>query len=224
MEWECTPLGEQVLLLKPQIDTEKLPVIHTCLELLENASLAGITDIIPAYESIALRFDHLLVDLEREIEQLSSLKGGVSAIEKNPKIHEIPVCYELGMDWVEVITHIDLTKQEIIKLHTGTIYTLAMMGFLPGFLYLEGLPSTLTCPRKATPRSRIPKGSVGIGGDQTGVYSLESPGGWQIIGKTPQSFFKPEKDPPIQVKIGDQVQFYAISEQEYQEWNEGAAK
>lgn len=201
-----------------------LPLIHSTVKLFEETGPESITDIIPAYEGIALFYDHLLADVEEEVRRLGKLKSNHSKWENSGAIHRVPVCYDMGLDWVDVISHSGLMKQEIIEYHTEATYTLAMMGFLPGFLYLEGLLPLLACPRKANPRNSIPAGSVGIGGDQTGIYSLESPGGWQIIGRTPLSFFDPVLDPPSRLELGTKVQFYAITENEYLNWENNGSE
>ncbi|MEX2477998.1 MAG: 5-oxoprolinase subunit PxpB [Gracilimonas sp.] len=217
IDWELSILGERALVIKPTRDHSKLSLIHETAAFLENADFPGLTDIITAYDSIALIFDRLLEDLDSEAEKIESGLKGIRAAKTTPKKHRIPVCYELGLDWETMEEHTGFDRQEIIKKHKASEYVIAMMGFIPGFLYLEGLNDSISCPRRSNPRTRIPKGSVGIAGNQTGVYSLESPGGWQIIGRTPYSFFDITKEPPCPVSPGDRVEFYAISEAEFKE-------
>ncbi|WP_428236221.1 5-oxoprolinase subunit PxpB [Gracilimonas sp.] len=213
--WSVSALGEQALLIKPKQDDVSLQLIHESCRIIGESSIPGVVDIIPAYESIAIIYDRLLNDLDSEIDILSNAFRHISAENHSPQKHVIPVCYELGLDWEEVENHTGMEKDRIIQIHLAGAYTVAMMGFLPGFLYLSGLNEEIACPRKQEPRSRIPAGAVGIGGKQTGVYSLESPGGWQIIGRTPLSFFDARKDPPTEVRAGNQVVFERITEKEF---------
>lgn len=212
--WSVSALGEQALLLQPNGDAT-LEVIHKSSRIIEEASVSGVADIISAYESIAIIYDRLVGNLDSEVEILSKACLNVSAESYSAEKHVIPVCYELGLDWGEVEAYTGMGKEKIIQAHLNETYTLAMMGFLPGFLYLSGLDEAICCPRKQEPRSRIPAGSVGIGGMQTGVYSLESPGGWQIIGRTPLSFFDVQKKPPTNARAGDQVVFERVTEREF---------
>lgn len=128
------------------------------------------------------------------------------------KVVQIPVVYggEEGPDLEIVAEHAGLTPQEVIELHTSVIYPVRMIGFAPGFPYLSGLPEAIHAPRKTTPRSFIPAGSVGIAGGQTGVYSISTPGGWQIIGRTTIALFLPDQQPPSLVQVGDAIQFVAV--------------
>lgn len=125
---------------------------------------------------------------------------------------QIPVVYggEEGPDLEIVAEYAGLTPQEVIELHTSVIYPVGMIGFAPGFPYLSGLPEAIHAPRKTTPRSTIPAGSVGIAGGQTGVYSISTPGGWQIIGRTTTALFLPDQQPPSLVQAGDAIQFVAV--------------
>lgn len=215
--WTVFKLGERALLLEPKRDDIELSLINKTARILDAAHIPGTVDIIPAYESIALIYDRGVDRLEAEIKAIENCTKDNSVQEPAPKKIEVPVCYELGLDWEEVQRHTGLTKEDIIQKHVSGKYTVAMMGFLPGFLYLSGLEKAITCPRKESPRTNIPAGSVGIGGEQTGIYSLESPGGWQILGRTPLSFFDVQSNPPTQVEPGDTIEFIRISEEEFKE-------
>ena len=129
----------------------------------------------------------------------------------------IPVCYEVefGLDLIEFSQRIRLNESELIQMHTNPVYKIYGMGFLPGFLYLGGLSEKLHMPRKETPRMHIPKGSVAIGGSQTGIYPQDSPGGWHIIGKTPITIFDSNRESPSLVSVGDEIEFYAVSKARY---------
>ncbi|UII54355.1 5-oxoprolinase subunit PxpB [Cytobacillus spongiae] len=133
------------------------------------------------------------------------------------RLIRIPVCYggEFGPDLENVANYHQLSTEEVIKIHTESEYFVYMIGFAPGFPYLGGLPDTLATPRLETPRLKIPARSVGIGGGQTGVYPISTPGGWQIIGCTPLELFTPEKEIPSLLRSGDKVQFYSISPSDY---------
>jgi inhibitor of KinA len=130
----------------------------------------------------------------------------------------IPVCYEadFGPDLDDIAAETSLTISEIIKIHTRPVYKVRFIGFLPGFPYLSGLDERLHMPRRASPRLKTAKGSVGIGGAQTGIYTMDSPGGWHVIGRSPLCFFKPEARPPAILKAGDRIKFRAISRSEFE--------
>ncbi|NLG86950.1 MAG: 5-oxoprolinase subunit PxpB, partial [Firmicutes bacterium] len=136
-----------------------------------------------------------------------------------PEITVIPVCYggKFGPDLDYVCEHTGLSAEEVIQLHTGTDYLIYMLGFTPGFSYLGGMDERLATPRLKTPRTHIPAGSTGIAGKQTGIYPIDSPGGWQLIGRTPLKLYDPFRDPPVLLKAGNYVRFTAITEDEYEE-------
>ena len=208
--WKCRELGESALLLEPKSDISALQHIHLLTKALEEAKWAGITDVVPAYQSVAVIFDRTTWTHQKVIEALQKLPDSISKKESK-NIFEITVDYTEGLDWERVESHTGLSKSEIIERHTKPVYTVAMIGFLPGFIFLEGLDQTLSTPRMANPRTSIPAGSVGIGGTQTGLYSLESPGGWNIIGYTAQRFFDLDKNPPINLKAGDFIRFVEVT-------------
>ena len=135
------------------------------------------------------------------------------ALASTRKRIEIPVCYALGMDWDTVEAHTGLARDEVARRHKAGRYVVAMMGFMPGFLFLDGLDEAISCPRRGVPRGSVPEGAVGIAGHQTGIYSVESPGGWQIIGRSPRSFFDAGAMPPSGVEPGDEVAFVEITEE-----------
>lgn len=210
--WSVFRLGEKTWLLQPEADSGVLSFIHKTVSLIESSSISSLIDIVPAYDSLMLVFSEENIDLSKELEALNEDITGTSA-----QTHIIEVCYDLGLDWKEAEEYIGLSKQEIVETHSSEEYTIAMMGFLPGFIFLEGLDNRLFIPRKENPRTEVPAGSIGIGGSQTGIYSLESPGGWQIIGQTPQSFFNADVNPPSKLRAGDKVLFKPISKEEFSE-------
>jgi len=204
-KWRVKLLGENAILLENDATTHD--AIHTTTALISAQNMGGIIEIVPAYASIAIVIDMLQTDVYQIIISLENITTASISISSNTKTHHINVDYEKGLDWQEIIKITGLTKSEIIRRHTAVEYRVEMMGFLPGFVYLSGMDEALYCPRKANPRVRIPAGAVGIGGAQTGIYALESPGGWQIIGQTDATLFDPKKIPPNTLNVGDSVQF-----------------
>lgn len=211
--WKAKILGEQALLLETVEGS--LDQVHNLVAAIEGASLEEIIDVVPAYNSVALIFDKDVWNHTSLLQAIENLTSNNLSKEVTQPIIEVPVCYEMGLDWEEVTGYTGLSKEEVTQQHSSAIYTVAMMGFIPGFVFLEGLSDELMVPRKPTPRTSIPSGSVGIGGSQTGIYSLESPGGWNIIGRTPVSFFDAKESPPTNLKAGDQIRFRPISEEEF---------
>ncbi|MDR9418017.1 allophanate hydrolase subunit 1 [Gracilimonas sp.] len=214
--WEVSALDERTLLIGPADKVDILSGIHETTKLLEQCDISEILDIIPAYQSIALVFDHVVIDVKDEIRSLQKQLSTEFSQISPPKKHEVLVCYELGLDWKEVESHTGLNREEIIKKHSETEYSIATMGFTPGFVYLEGMLASISTPRRQNPRTKIPAGSVGIGGSQTGFYGLESPGGWQIIGRTPNTYFRVGDYPPTPFSVGDKLRFTPISKQEFE--------
>jgi inhibitor of KinA len=205
LDWSITHLNEQAVILSPLIESNPITSIHNLLRMLESNPIAGIIDVVPAYENLTVFLDYAVLSQKQLIERLTKLQE-VDAFEK-ANTHHIQVDYNKGLDWGRAQKYTKLSKAEIIKKHTETIYTVAMIGFLPGFIFLDGLDPTLTIPRLDSPRNQVPAGAIGIGGTQTGLYSIQSAGGWNIIGTTTQRFFDATNQPPISVKPGDFVQF-----------------
>lgn len=175
-------------------------------------------ELITTYNSILIIYDKTIDNFNGEISSLKSIYVEQKEVESaNTSIWEIPVCYnnEFGHDLKDFSNQKKLSINEIIQLHSNESYTVYFIGFLPGFLYLGGLNSKLHLDRKSTPNPSIKKGSVAIGGEQTGVYPQNSPGGWHIIGRTPLELFDSSQNPPCFVKAGDKVKFKPIDEDEY---------
>ena len=178
-------------------------------------TLPGITNVHPAYASILIDFDPLTVrrgDLEQSAADLFA--GSVHAVLPEPRTIEIPVVYggESGPDLEAVASLTNHTPGDVVKIHSSADYLVYFLGFSPGFPYLGGLPESIAAPRLETPRKRVPAGSVAIGGRQTGVYPMASPGGWRIIGRTPSRLFNPAADPPTLLQMGDRVKFVPVEE------------
>ena len=181
----------------------------------------GILDLVPSYRSLLIIYDPLCISLDE-------IKAGIKEIWNNPdqsrlpqpQTVKIPVVYggEYGPDLELVAQYHNLTPREVIDFHTRPAYRVYMIGFTPGFPYLGEVPDAIATPRRETPRTLVPKGSVGIAQRQTGIYPVDSPGGWQIIGWTPVKLFDPFGKPPSHLVMGDRVQFHAITAQEAGQW------
>ena len=174
----------------------------------------AIEAVVPAYCTLAIHYDPLATDPETLMHLLRDLEQHLeSAAVPEPAVIDIPVCYggAFGPDLEAVAAHNHLSSDEVIRLHSHGRYRVYAIGFSPGFCYLGGLDPRLATPRLTTPRLRVAAGSVGIGGDQTGGYPLASPGGWQLIGRTPLSLFVPQRDRPVLYQAGDSIRFRPIS-------------
>ncbi|QDO94888.1 5-oxoprolinase subunit PxpB [Formosa sediminum] len=185
---------------------------------LETSELRNIQDIRSAYQTLLIVYNTPII-FKKETEYLKHLYTSVNSHQTiTTNIWSIPVCYNdmFGLDLQVISDSKSISKTEIIKRHSEPTYTVYGIGFLPGFLYLGGLDPILEMPRQSTPRPRIEKGSVAIGGQQTGIYPSDSPGGWNILGKTPLSFFNPTLEKPCFAQPGDRIQFYSISLQEFE--------
>ena len=188
------------------------------LRLLELQPISGIANLHPAYCSVLVKFDALKLrhdDLETRLRPyLDRLNEGSLP---EPRHREIPVCYggEYGPDLAEVSDTHSLSAQQAIDLHVSATYIVYFLGFVPGFAYLGGLPEALVTPRLAMPRRRVPPGSVGIAGHQSGVYPFATPGGWRLIGRTPLAMFRPNRPAMSFLSIGDRVRFTPISPERF---------
>jgi KipI family sensor histidine kinase inhibitor len=220
---EIYPAGDCALCVEfaQKIDGEINDRVHALAGSLADAQDAGlVTDIIPAYASLLVCFDPLRISSRRLKallrRRIKKTRGGAAVKRKTVRI---PVCYEgpFAPDMETVSAHTGLTPEEIVRRHSAPVYRIYMLGFLPGFPYLGGLDPALETPRLKTPRTKIPAGAVGIGGAQTGIYPLESPGGWQLIGRTPLKPYDPSRIPPILYNAGDNIVFYPVSASEYEQ-------
>ena len=208
-----------ILIEWPQIISEEiLTDILSFQSSIEKNPPVGLTEQVPAYASLTLFFEELN-DFQSILKELKTLYDARISNQSENKTWMIPVCYEeqFGIDLQEISSTLKLSKQEIIDLHSSQPYKAHFIGFLPGFLYLGGLNNKLHCPRKETPRLEIKKGSVGIGGSQTGIYPIDSPGGWNIIGSTPTPLFDKSKTQPCFVKPGDTIKFDPIDQLTYEQ-------
>lgn len=201
-----------LIVFEQHIDPELHQMIIALYHAIKKSQIVGLRSITPAYSSITLVFDNNLLSFKYLKRELISIWTKLDVDHELPsRTFIIPVCYdiEFGLDLDKVADRTGLTIEQITTLHAESGYRVYMLGFLPGFLYLGGLPAELEIARKQTPRLSVPKGSVAIGGQQTGIYPSDSPGGWQIIGRTPISLFEPKTD--FLIQPGDFIQFQPIS-------------
>ena len=188
--------------------------------LLEAEPVAGIRNLHPAYCSLLVKFDALKWRHEKLEKELRKYLGRLDRVKlPEPRDVGIPVCYggEFGHDLDDVAALHKITPEEVIRLHSSGTYRVYFLGFAPGFAYLGELPEELVTPRLATPRKKVPVGSVGIAGNQTGVYPFETPGGWRLLGRTPLAMFRTDRDGLSLVSIGHRVRFVAISRERFAE-------
>ena len=187
---------------------------------LEKRPIHGVTEVIPTYRSLLVFYDPFQISPEKLRAEISDRERKLDTLEiPLPETVEIPVAYggEFGPDLEFVARHNNLTPKEVIQIHTSGNYLIYMIGFTPGFPFLGGLSKKLFTPRLENPRQLVPAGSVGIANNQTGVYPINSPGGWQLIGRTPLKLYDPLRSPPILLKAGNYLKFKRISDDRYVE-------
>lgn len=215
------PFGVHAILIEWPAKVEEA-ILDDILRFVEHIKTSRLDtqlwEIVPSYNSVTLVHRHqplVFEDVKANIEKWYAEDFAEKKRERF--LWRLPVCYDLefGIDLPEVSETLQLSIDEIIKMHTTSQYTVFGIGFLPGFMYLGGLPTTLEIPRRKEPRLRVQKGAVGLAGKQTGIYPQESPGGWNIIGNCSVALFNPENRQPCFVNVGDKVQFYAIEKAEY---------
>jgi inhibitor of KinA len=192
--------------------------VRRFLRLLELQPIPGVRNLHPAYRSVLVKFDPLKLrhdDLEKILKQYLVRLETIDL--PKPRDVEIPVCYggQHGPDLPDVCALHKMTPAQVIELHSATTYVVYFLGFVPGFAYLGELPPTLVTPRLATPRRSVPPGSLGIAGNQTGVYPFATPGGWRLLGRTPLSIFQPQRPELSLLSIGDRVRFTPISPEQF---------
>lgn len=208
------PYGDHALLVQYDADgfsQEVSEAVHTLAHLLRKSRKTVWREIVPAYDSLVVTFDAASLSLDsakRRIED-ALIRGDKSQSKKKETIIDIPVYYggENGPDLETICKSSGLSAEKVITLHSAKPYRVCMMGFIPGFTFLSEAPKKLHHPRQKTPRAKVPAGSVGIANWQTGIYGLESPGGWQIIGRTPLSIFDKSREAPFLLKAGDRIRF-----------------
>ncbi len=214
---DCSLIVELGDKINPEINRR----ISALTALLEENPLDGLIDIVPAYRSILVIYQPLKTNVRALKKWIDGIQEKVMEIHPpEPETIDIPVVYGglYGPDLEWVAQYHKITPEEVIRLHTVNTYHVYMIGFMPGFPYMGELPEELETPRKETPRTAIPEGSVGIAQRQTGIYPVVSPGGWQIIGWSPLNLFNPNQDPPALLKSGDMVRFSRIDEEDFRNW------
>lgn len=212
MKPRIVPLGDSTVLVQlgDEIDLTINQRVHALANLIANSVINGVIETVPAYATLLVHYDPLLLSfaqmkayLNRQISQMEESEA------RKPRQIEVPVRYggEKGQDLESVAAYCGLRVEDVIRIHSGKIYTVYMMGFTPGYPYMGKLDDTLIMPRLETPRTRVPAGTVAVAGSQTGIYSIESPGGWQLIGWTPLKLFDLGSESPFLFSPGDEVKF-----------------
>lgn len=227
------PLGETALVVQlgDSINTETHNWVKSLVKYLDQHPFEGMIEYVPAYTTVTVYYDPLYF-LSKENESPYTgvarlIEHILSSIEPDAegtgREMQIPVCYggTFGPDLEMVAEHNGLTPEEVIRIHTSGEYLVYMIGFAPGFPYIGGMSDKIAMPRRSSPRVAIPVGSVGIAGGQTCIYPIETPGGWQLIGRTPLRLFQPDEASPSLLEAGDQIRFVSISEEEYYAIKEG---
>lgn len=235
---QITPLGDNALVLElgTAIDESTHRRVQAAWQALAAAPLPAVSELVPAYTTVTVFYDPwAAVQAGAPAPGIADWLGGLlrerlknpPKVEKTkPRVVEVPVCYggEFGPDLARVAAQAKLSPEEVIKRHSKAEYLVHLIGFAPGFPYLGGLPKELHTPRHAKPRMSVPPGSVAIGGEQTGIYPLATPGGWNLIGRTPRRIFRPEQTPPVLLAAGDRVKFRAITPEEFGKLQDPSSK
>ena len=222
------PISESAVTLQfgDLIDLESHQKVLQYQQAIQLSNMPGFVECVPAYASLSVYFDLLTVsasDLlgETPFEKVSKfiqlLKTEPVGKHVSHETIEIPVCYdeEFGLDLSDLARQLEISSEEVIKLHTGKTYIVYMIGFTPGFPYMGEVDAKLACSRKLSPRIKVPAGSVAIAGKQTGIYPYDTPGGWQILGRTPHSLFSTHSNPPALLQAGMRVKFRSVTRDEF---------
>jgi inhibitor of KinA len=230
---QFSPLGDHAIAitLGDSIDEathRRVRAVSSALDTRDWHGLECIVDQVPAFASVVVHYDPARVGGDPETPPyarlVKALSGLLATVQDDelpvPRTKDIPVCYggEFGPDLEDVARQHSISASDAVNLHTAGNYLVYMVGFMPGFAYLGGLAERLVTPRRSSPRTAVPAGTVGIGGQQTGVYPLVSPGGWNLIGRTPLRIFDVAREEPALLATGDRVRFYEISLAEYTDW------
>ena len=223
MPWSLSRLGDAALVLA--FDERIDPVVNGCVvhaaAAIRKAACAGVRDVVGSFAAVTVHFDPLRTEVDALAERMERIAGEVASAAGGagapPRTVEIPVCYggALGPDLPAVARFGGCSEATVVARHAAPAYRVYMLGFLPGFAYLAAVDPTIAAPRRDVPRLRVPAGAVGIAGGQTGVYPLEAPGGWQLIGRTPRRIYDPERAEPFLLRAGDAVRFVPIGEVDY---------
>lgn len=222
MELKYFPAGDTAFIIKAgdEISGEINATVRKILLRLENEKIAGVTDFIPSYNELMVCYDPSVTGFRELSSLLKSCSSGIDGVDLplSPVI-DVPVHYggEYGPD-IQFVADINkISEEEVVEIHTSAVYLVFMLGFTPGFCYLGGMDPRIATPRRETPRLTIPAGAVGIAGNQTGIYPIESPGGWQLIGRTPFRLFDPCRKPEFLFRAGDRIRFVSVTAKEYED-------
>lgn len=229
MNYKLHPLGDRAILIEfgKEIDEEIYKSVRNISNLLESEPPEWLVELVPAYTTLTLfyspeqvyrAFQESKLPYEMITQELRRLLDSLQQdIKSEERRVEIPICYggDFGPDLEYVAEYNHLSEQEVIEIHSSADYLIYMLGFAPGFPYIGGMSKKITAPRRKSPRQNIPPGTVGIAGEQTGIYPLRTPGGWQLIGRTPLKLFNPNDPSPTLFQAGDHIQFRPISYEEY---------
>ncbi|WKA55019.1 5-oxoprolinase subunit PxpB [Planococcus shixiaomingii] len=223
MDYSFSPLGDHAVVIEvgQEISEAVQAKVRTISQLLESRPPDWMVEAIPAFTTIAVFYNPLAAQYAAAVAELKELVQQTEEVTAlKSRTVEIPVCYggEFGPDLEFVAAHNGLTPEEVISIHTSGTYSVHMIGFAPGFPFIGGMSEKIAAPRRDSPRLRIPERTVGIAGKQTGVYPIETPGGWQLIGRTPLRLFRPEDEVPSLLRAGDKIVFKKITESEYHAW------
>lgn len=216
------PMGDRAVLVKfgDSIDLGANRKVHAFCKAVEETKIDGAEECVPAYASVLVYYDPLKIGYEHLVFQLKDLEPKLDEFSSRMETRKlvIPTVYgdEFGRDLSFIAKYHNLTEEEIIRIHSEQEYIVYMVGFIAGFPYMGKVPDTIAAPRLENPRLKVPTGSVGIAGNQTGIYPCESPGGWQIIGRTPLTLFNPDGQQPALFRPGDQCKFKPITAEEFE--------
>ncbi|KKK37199.1 kinase inhibitor [Mesobacillus campisalis] len=229
MEYSIQPLGDHAAIIELAKDPspEVLNTISMVASALDAISPEWMIEYVPAFTTISVFYRPEKLPraepaspYDMVCSYLHSMLHNIKADSPSPpRVVEIPVCYggKFGPDLPFVASYNGISEEEVVQIHSNGEYLVYMLGFAPGFPYIWGMPKVIAAPRKDSPRQQIPERSIGIAGQQTGIYSIKTPGGWRLIGRTPVDLFVPEKSPPTLLKPGDKIKFKAIGHDEYLE-------
>lgn len=233
VNYKIFPISENALTIDfgNTISAELNDLVLTLADFIGKNRFPGFIETVPAYSSLAVFYN--LIEVRRSYPQFSSaysavenyIESALKNLRKSVRFEsrkiKVPVCYDedFAPDLSFIAEKANLTTDEVIAIHTSKVYRVFILGFLPAFAYMGEVDERIAAPRRQTPRTKIPEGSVGIAGKQTGIYPLESPGGWQIIGATPLKMFRPLEKNISFLQIGDEVSFYPVGKKEYQNLN-----